>query len=139
MNDEKLYFEWYVINSDINSKDPKMYNIFNNWYVNEECKKFVKRYLRAPSKYESYYLKWGFFPDLHKGIEPGFKSLVHDIDRTIMSEEWSRCEYEIIVGDLFADEEQFVKMDCYDQCKPNMEAIAREIIFQYKKFIKGNL
>ena len=82
-----------------------------------------------------------------------------------MCEEWSRCEYEISVGNIFITEIKDVvkkieqgklttnnvydelkqisqrnfdleKWDCFSQAKPNMEIIAREVIYQYKQQLK---
>ena len=53
-----------------------------------------------------------------------------------MCEEWSRCEYEIMVNGLFSDDDKAQKIDCYDQCKPNMPMIASEVIYQYKQYLK---
>lgn len=66
-----------------------------------------------------------------------FDELVKEIRRTIRWQEWSRREYEISVGDAFeTDINQFEKWDCAQQAEPNMEAIARECIYQYKQWLK---
>lgn len=42
-----------------------------------------------------------------------------------------------MVGDLFVNNiNEFEKWDCYSQVIPNIEIIARECIYQYKKQLK---
>lgn len=54
-----------------------------------------------------------------------------------MWQEWSRVEYEISVGAPFeTDCNKLKKIDCYYQCEKNIPMIAREIIWQYKQYIK---
>lgn len=126
---EKVQFEYYVLNDDFNKRKVEPFNIFRNIYVNSETAKAVRKYLRAPSKFK--FERWG-----HDEVYYGFEAFVKELDRIIMCEEWSRCEYEIVVNGLFSDEDRAQKIDCYAQCKPNMEMIAREVIWQYKNFIK---
>ena len=35
-----------------------------------------------------------------------------------------------------SDADKAQKIDCYAQCKPNMAMIAREVIWQYKQYLK---
>lgn len=126
---EKVQFEYYVLNDDFNKRRIEPFNVFRNITVNSETAKAVRKYLRAPSKFK--FERWG-----HDEVYYGFEAFVKELDRIIMCEEWSRCEYEILVNGMFSDENSTQKIDCYEQCKPNMEMIAREVIYQYKKFIK---
>jgi len=126
---EKVQFEYYVLNDDFNKRKIEPFNIFRNVYVNGETAKAVRKYLRAPSKFK--FKRWH-----SENVYYGFEAFVKTLDSIIMCEEWARCEYEILVNGMFSDEEKAQKIDCYEQCKPNMEMIAREVIYQYKKFIK---
>ena len=123
-----MQFEFYVLNYDFNKKKVVNYNIFNNIRVQEWTERAVKKYLRAPKKFS--YTPFG------KDVETiyGFDAFVRELDRTIAWQERGRREYECSVGDAFTtDCNKLEKIDCYYQSKPNMEIIAREVIFQYKK------
>lgn len=120
-----MRFEYYVLNYNTNSKKVEFYNVFNNIYVQECTEKEIKKYLRSPSKYESYDLC-------------GFDGLCEKIRRIIMWQEWSRCEYEMGVCNKFeTDINKIQHTDCYEQCVPNISIIVRECIYQYKKQKKG--
>lgn len=109
-----------------------MYNIFNNIRVQEWTEKAVRKYLRAPKKFT--YTPYG------KDAETiyGFDALVMELDRTIAWQERMRREYEISVADAFeTDVDKLEKWDCYMQAAPNMEMIAREVIYQYKQQLKS--
>lgn len=126
-----MQFEFYVLNYDFNKKKVVNYNIFNNIRVQEWTERAVKKYLRAPKKFS--YTPFG------KDIETiyGFDAFVRELDRTIAWQERGRREYECSVGDAFTtDCNKLEKIDCYYQSKPNMEIIAREVIFQYKKQLR---
>lgn len=126
----KMKFKFYVLNYDFNGKRVENFNIFNNILLNEETEKIVKKYLRSPKnfKYDDYFNKQVLF---------GFEGFCKELERLIMWQEWGRREYEISVGDAFEDDlEKFEKWDCYMQCKPNIEIIAREVIWQYKQYLK---
>ena len=69
-----------------------------------------------------------------KEILHGFDAFVKELDGIIKSEEWSRRQYEVSVGDLFeTDCNKLEKWDCYGQAHMNIETISREIIRQYKQ------
>lgn len=122
-----IQFEYYVLNYNHNKKQIEPYNIFNNIYVQEYTEKEIKKYLRNPKNY------------LYKSFDGkeeiyGFDGLVKELDSIIQWQEWSRREYEVSVGDAFeTDCEKLEKWDCYRQAKPNIEMIAREVIWQYKQ------
>lgn len=127
---EKMKFKFYVLNYDFNGKRVENFNIFNNILLNKETEKIVKKYLRSPKnfKYNDYFNKQVLF---------GFEGFCKELERLIMWQEWGRREYEISVGDAFEDDlEEYEKWDCYMQCKPNIEIIAREVIWQYKQYLK---
>lgn len=124
-------FKYYVLNDDFNEHRVEPFNIFRNHYVNSQTIKAVRKYLRSPSKFE--FKRWGSDKVIY-----GFEAFVETINLIIKCEEWARCEYEIMVNGLFSDEDCAQKIDCYTQCKPNMEMIAREVIYQYKTWLKEN-
>lgn len=112
-------FEYYVLNeSRHGDHEIEPFNIFNNWILDEAVQKEVKKYLRSPSKYKN------------TNGESGFDAFCTELDSLIKWQEWSRCEYEIIVGSLWNDKQK--KIDCYDQAHPNIRMIAREVIYQWK-------
>lgn len=122
-----MHFEFYVLNYDINKKKVVQYNVFNNCYVNDCTEKEVRKYLRSPKNYA--YRKFMSNETLY-----GFEALCEKIRSTIAGEEWGRCEYEIGVCDAFeSDCGKIEKWDCYMQCEKNIEAITREVIYQYKQ------
>jgi hypothetical protein len=126
-----MQFEFYVLNYNSNRDKVVMYNIFNNIHVQEYTEKAVRKYLRSPKNF-----KYIPFSKTEETIY-GFDALVKEIDSIILWQEWSRCEYEISVGDVFTtDCNKLEKWDCYQQTKPNMEMIAREVIYQYKQQLK---
>lgn len=151
-----MKFEYYVLNYDFNKKKVFMFNIFNNIRVQENTEKVIKKYLRSPKKFT--YIPY------NKNEETlyGFEALVKEIDSIIKWQEWSRCEYEIAVGDIFITEIKDIvrevdrgnltveniydelkkvsqrncsleKWDCYMQAHANMKMITREVIYQYKQ------
>lgn len=131
---DKCKFKYYVLNYNSNKKCVENFNIFNNISLNDAVEKEVRKYLRSPKKY--YYQKYDFNTKKYNYIY-GFDGLCETIESLIMWQEWSRAEYEISVGDAFEDDlEEFEKWDCYMQCKPNIEIIAREVIWQYKQYLK---
>lgn len=129
MSEENIKFEYYVLNNDNSRHHVESFNIFSNYRVNTETVKAVKKYLRNPSKFY-----WSH-PVMNK-ILYGFDAFVKELDTIIACEEWARCEYEIMVNGLFSNDDCAQKIDCYSQCKPNMAMIAREVIWQYKKWMK---
>lgn len=126
-------FEFYVLNENFNrNREIVPFNIFNNSWVYQRTLAAVKKYCRSPKKY--YYDDWRVE---ESDRVYGFEGFCMELDRIIMSEEWSRCEYEIIVDSMFDDEhKQEKKIDCYYQAKPNIEVIAREVIYQYRQWKK---
>ena len=122
-----MQFEYFVLNYDCNAKKIVPFNIFRNILVQEWAEKAVRKYLRSPKNFT--YKSFDGKEILH-----GFDALVKELDGIIKSEEWSRREYEVSVGDAFEDDcEKLEKWDCYEQAKPNIEMIAREVIWQYKQ------
>ena len=121
-----MQFEYYVLNYNPNAKKIEPFNIFRNCYVQEYTEKAIKKYLRSPKNYK--YERYG------EDISYGFEGLCQEIERIIQWQEWSRCEYEISVGDIFEkDCNKLEKWDCYMQAKSNIPMITRECIYQYKQ------
>ena len=132
-----MQFEFYVLNYDLNKKKVVNYNIFNNINVQEWAEKTVRKYLRAPKKFKHIVQYENKLLGREEIALYGFDALVEEIDRTIAWQERGRREYECSVGDAFTtDCNKLEKIDCYYQSKPNMEIIAREVIFQYKKQLR---
>ena len=132
-----MQFEYYVLNYDTNKKKVENFNIFQNCLVQEYTEKAVKKYLRAPKKFKHIVQYENKLLGREEIALYGFDALVEEIDRTIAWQERGRREYECSVGDAFTtDCNKLEKIDCYYQSKPNMEIIAREVIFQYKKQLK---
>lgn len=126
-----MHFEFYVLNYDFNGKKVQQYNIFNNLIVAEDTEKEIKKFLRNQKKYS--------YKPFYKDEEYyGFEAFCQRLKSIIMYQEWSRREYEISVGDAFeTDINKFEKWDCYKQAEPNIQIIAREVIYQYKEQIKN--
>lgn len=112
--------EYYVINMPMNGDRPVSFNIFDNFTVNNRAIEAIKEYR---DKGEAGYVK---------GSTSGFNAFANEIRIIIMAEEWSRNEYEIMVGGTHTDDiNKFYKWDCFMQCVPNISMIAREILWQY--------
>ena len=124
---ESMQFEYFVLNYDCNAKKIVPFNIFRNIHVQEWTEKAVRKYLRSPKNFT--YKSFDGKEILH-----GFDAFVKELDGIIKSEEWSRRQYEVSVGDAFEDNcEKLEKWDCYGQAKPNMKMITYEVIRQYKE------
>ena len=154
-----MHFKYYVLNLDFNRKKIVPFNIFDNYYVQEQTEKEIKKYLRSPKNY-----KYEIF---FKDEEPiyGFDGLCKQFESILRHEEWSRCEYEIAVGSIFITElsdivrsverreidndnileeikkkdernHKLEKWDCFKQAQKNIPMIIRECIYQYKQYQK---
>lgn len=123
-----MKFEFHVLNYNHNKRQVELFNIFDNIHVQEWTEKAIRKYLRSPSKYKYDGL------DVHL---TGFAALCEEILTTIAWQERGRMEYEISVGYAFEQDcSKLEKWDCYDQCKKNIDVIARECIYQYKQYLK---
>ena len=122
-----IQFKYYVLNYNHNEQKVKPYNIFNNVYVQEYTEKAIRKYLKNPKKFT-----YKSFDG--KEVLYGFDAFVRELDSIIQWQEWSRSEYEMSCGYKFeTDCNKLQSTDCYEQCKPNMGMIAREVIWQYKQ------
>lgn len=128
-------FEFYVLNYNHNSKKVEMFNIFNNWVLDEAVQKEVKKYLRSSGKYK--YTEYNYKTKENNYIF-GFEGFKQKILSLIKWQESCRCEYEIGVTEPFTQDLNTIeKWDCYMQCKPNIEIICHEVIRQYKTAMKN--
>ena len=122
-----MQFEYYVLNYDINKNKVIPYNIFRNINVQECTEREIRKYLRSHKNYT--YKSFDGKEDMY-----GFDALVKEIDHIIKWQEWGRSEYEMSCGYKFeTDCNKLQSTDCYEQCKPNMGMITREVIWQYKQ------
>lgn len=115
---KQLKFEWYVLNDNFNRKEIVPFNIFNNITVNQRTNKLCSQY---------------------KTHKMSFEDFTEQLRRIIMCEEWSRCEYEILVNGMFSDEDKVQKIDCYAQALPNIKIIAKYVLEEYYPRLKINL
>lgn len=146
---DKLKFEYYVLNHDFNKDKIILFNIFDNYYVQEQTEKEIRKYLHSPKnyKYDTVY---------------SFDGLCKRFESILRHEEWSRCEYEIAVSGIFITElsdiiravergeisvddvyeeiqkkdkhnSKLEKWDCFKQAQKNIPMIMRECIWQYEQ------
>ena len=158
---DNLRFEYYVLNHNFNKDKIELFNIFDNYYVQEWTEKEIRKYLRSPKNYK--------YDSFFKDEEPmyGFDGLCKRFEQILRHEEWSRCEYEIAVGGIFITElsdivrevgrgeiavediyeeiqrrnkrnSKLEKWDCFQQTQKNIPMIMRECIWQYKQQKKEN-
>ena len=154
-----MRFEYYVLNHNFNRDKIELFNIFDNYYVQERTEKEIRKYLRSPKNYK--------YNSFIKDEEPvyGFDGLCRRFEQILRCEEWSRCEYEIAVGGIFITElsdiirevergeiavediyeeiqrrnkrnSKLEKWDCFQQTQKNIPMIMRECIRQYKEQVK---
>ena len=151
-----IQFEYYVLNYDHNKDKIVLFNIFDNYYVQEQTEKEIRKYIRNPKNYK--------YDSFFKDEEPvyGFDGLCKRFETILRCEEWARCEYEIAVGGIFITElsdiirevergeigaddiyeeiqkknkysSKLEKWDCFKQAQKNISMIMRECIWQYKQ------
>ena len=156
-----IQFEYYVLNHNFNRDKIELFNIFNNYYVQDQTEKEIKKYIRSPKNYKYN----SFLKD--EEVVYGFDGLCKRFEQILKHEEWARCEYEIAVGGIFITElsdivrevergeiavediyeeiqrrnkrnSKLEKWDCFQQTQKNIPMIMRECIRQYKKQKKEN-
>ena len=151
-----IQFEYYVLNHNFNRDKIELFNIFDNYYVQEQTEKEIKKYIHNPKNYK--------YDSFYKDEESvyGFDGLCKKFEQILRCEEWSRCEYEIAVGGIFITElsdiiravereeitvdevyeeiqkknkrnSKLEKWDCFQQAQKNIPMIMRECIWQYKE------
>lgn len=113
MTDKEYDFHFYALNYDFNGRKVEFFNVFNNILVYDYTVKAVKDYWKGKYTLEEF---------------------TKELDHIIMWQEWSRCEYEIMVGDLFEqDPNKYEKIDCYQQAHANIDLIVQQVINEFKK------
>ena len=106
--------EWYVMYDDFNSKKIKRVNILGYGFA-EELAKDIKRKKIMNREQLKTHLRGEF-----------------------MYHYWSKSEYEIVVGGLFAkSDDDFEKIDVWFQLEKNLDTITDYIILKMKLFEKG--
>lgn len=110
----KYNFEWYVLNEDMNHRKIVMFNIFNNISLYEETVKLCEEY--------------DYTGDM------SFEEFTKELRRLIQWQEWARREYEIMVAPLWSEkQEDWRKIDCYQQAEPNIERVAEHVLKVYEE------
>jgi hypothetical protein len=110
-----------------------MFNIFENIKLQKATEEELKKYLDAPEKYKSLVYQNVSDPN-DKEFFYGFEAFCNELRRLILWQESGRYEYEIGVIHKFATDVSHLKsFDCYDQCLPNIECIARDVVYQYNQ------
>ena len=110
----ELKFEYYALRADFNNKKVEQFNIFDNYYVYNETLKAVVKYMAGAIKYDEY---------------------VKEIRSTIMHEMWSRCQYEMAMGDMFVDSmDKLHKVDVFTQVEKNIPVIAMYVYMTAKDY-----
>jgi hypothetical protein len=105
MDVRKLNLRWYVLNHNFNANTITKFNIFDSSRFNDCLDNLIKKY----SNFEDFKIK-----------------LKNDLRYCF----WSKAEYEIIAGGLFAREgNDFFKIDVYSQIEPNIDILA-DYIFE---------
>ena len=120
-------YEFYVLNGTWNKgntgpydKECKIerFNIFRNWVMAEAVFKACKKHLRNKKKFT-------------------YDELKEEIRKVIMWQEWSRTEYECVVGPWPThDDDELIKVDCYWQAEPNIEIITDMCLKRTKEYLK---
>ena len=104
----EMKLEFYAMRHDFNTKKVYWFNIFDSRQVYNDTVRAVVRYLSKAISYAE---------------------MKEEINRAVMYKMWSRCEYEISVGEAFEeDASKLEKHDVYDQVKPNLDTICRYVI-----------
>lgn len=109
MDIRKLNLRWYVLNHDFNANTIIQWNIFNSSRFLDCLEEAIKKYTT-------------------------FESFKERLNKDLMYCYWSKAEYEIIAGGLFAKkDDDFSKIDIYSQVKPNLDILANYIIDEVNK------
>lgn len=107
---KRANLHWYVINKDFNSETVKQYDVLGG--TEEKIAKMIKkRKIKTREQFKE------------------------NLKISLMSRYWSRCEYEILVGDIFLNDdnlEQWLKnaskVDIWFQIEPNLDIMVDYII-----------
>jgi dihydroneopterin aldolase len=109
MRIKKAKLEWNVLMADSNKKIVN-YNVLSEELIQRLHKKIVKK----------------------KEIT-NCEQLKEDVKRWCMYHYWSKCEFEIIVGDMFAEyPEEYEKIDAWRQIEMNLDRMCEYIMRELK-------
>jgi hypothetical protein len=113
MKEREPNLEFYVMNETPNRNgEIAPYNIFNNIQVYNATIDLCDKFYRDDD-------------------DMMLDEFTEQLRRIIQWQEWSRCEYEIMVSPLFRDKPA-KKIDCYQQALPNIKLIARYVLDSYR-------
>jgi hypothetical protein len=111
---KNVKLEWYVLMWDSNNKKVVNYNVLGQELIEELHKKIVK-----------------------KKTITNYNELKESIRSWCMYYYWSKCECEIMVGGLFAEEDEYEKIDAWRQIEMNLdrmcEYIMKELRIEFKE------
>ena len=106
MKIKNVNLEWNVLMADDNNKKIVNYNVLDDELVQRLHTKIVKK--KEITNYEQ---------------------LKEDVKRWCMYYYWSKCECEIIVGDIFGEyPEEYKKIDAWRQIEMNLDRMCEYII-----------
>lgn len=106
---KNLDLKWCVLVYDSNSKQIKPYNIIRQDLIDDIVKKYRKKELKNIEELRECVRSWAFY---HYS---------------------SRCEYEIMAGDLF--QKYANKIDCYTQILMNLDRLTEYISREMRLFL----
>ena len=106
---KNLNLTWNVLISDTNNKEIRPYNIIRQDLIDDIVKKYRKKELKNIEELRELIRGWAFY---HYS---------------------SRCEYEIMVGDLF--ERHSEKVDAYVQILMNLDRLTEYISREMRLFL----
>ena len=124
-----MELKFYALRYDINAKEVKPFNIFQNIRFAEDVEYKMKKYLADPEHYE--------YQD-YRGIKNqsiyGEAAIKKDIYLSLKFEFWSRVQYEMCVGDKFEQNpNNLTATDVYEQCAMNFDVLFDYILRSYKE------
>ena len=96
--------EWNVFVEDFNTKQIKKYNVFNSEFNEELLKKIKKKEINTYGELKEFLKRW------------------------FMYRYWCKCEWEVLIGGLFADIKDFIKVDVWQQLLINLDRITEYVI-----------
>lgn len=101
--------DYRVINHDFNRRAFEDFNVFRNVHVHDGAVEVLDRYRKG---------------------KISFDELDEALDKLVMWQEWSRTEYEILIGPWPShDEDEWEKIDCYRQYHMNHTAAALKVLY----------
>lgn len=101
--------KFYILIDDFNRKTLEEYNIFQNVNMCQFIDEYEKEYKKDKDR----------------------EKFLYELDRILKYSFWSKCEYEVEIGDLF--DTYVKKVDVYQRVKPNINIIADLIINYWER------